>query len=73
MECPIDILAEHDGKGLYKRALMGEIQNFSGVTDPYEPPLNPDVTIHAYRETIEEGVGKIWKKLNDLRFVSCPF
>src|SRR5262245_29442076 len=40
--CPIEVLAERDVKGLYKKALAGEIKNFTGVSDPYEEPLNPE-------------------------------
>jgi adenylylsulfate kinase len=43
VDCPIDVLVARDPKGLYKRALAGEIANFTGVSDPYEPPLRPDV------------------------------
>jgi adenylyl-sulfate kinase len=66
MECPVKVLIEKDVKGLYGKALAGEIANFSGISDPYEPPVSPDVTIHAYRETPEEGVGKLWEKLRDM-------
>lgn len=68
MECPVEILIKHDSKGLYKKALSGEIPNFSGISDPYEPPLNPDVVIHSYRDTVEEGVAKVLKKLDHLAF-----
>jgi len=44
VECPIPVLAERDVKGLYQKALAGELKNFTGVSDPYEPPLNPEVT-----------------------------
>src|SRR5207302_10158933 len=47
VECPIEILSERDVKGLYKRALAGQIPNFTGVSDPYEPPLHPDVTVNS--------------------------
>lgn len=63
MECPLNVLIENDVKGLYKRALAGDIKNFSGVSDPYEPPLKADVTIRAYRDTPEEGVARVWEKL----------
>ena len=66
MECPVETLIKHDSKGLYKKALSGEIQNFSGISDPYEPPLNPDVTIHSYKDTIEEGVARVWQRLQHL-------
>jgi adenylylsulfate kinase-like enzyme len=43
MQCPVDVLIERDVKGLYKKALSGEIPMFTGISDPYEPPLNREV------------------------------
>lgn len=67
--CPIEVLAERDVKGLYKKALAGEVKNFTGVSDPYEPPLNPEVTIYSDRETVEESVAKVIRKLEALGYV----
>lgn len=63
VDCPIEVLAARDVKGLYKRALAGEVGNFTGISDPYEPPLHPDLTVRTDRETVEEGVGRIWAEL----------
>jgi len=46
-------------KGLYKKALAGEIKNFTGISDPYEPPENPEVVGHTAEETLEESVQKV--------------
>src|SRR3954471_2846678 len=62
VHCPIEVLAERDVKGLYKKALAGEIANFTGVSDPYEPPSNPEVTIDSSSEQIEESVDKVFAK-----------
>jgi len=62
-ECPIEKLAARDVKGLYKRALAGEIKNFTGVSDPYEPPLRPEVVVHTASETPAESAAKIWDTL----------
>src|SRR5262245_13739783 len=70
VECPIDVLAERDVKGLYKRALAGEIPNFTGVSDPYEPPGSPEVTVNSSQETAEESVERIWATLERLGLVS---
>jgi adenylyl-sulfate kinase len=70
VECPLEILVARDVKGLYKKALAGEIQHFTGVSDPYEPPLVPDVTVNSSAETPEQSVEKIWAKLEDLGLVS---
>lgn len=65
VHCPIEVLAERDVKGLYKKALAGEIPSFTGISDPYEPPLKPDVTIDSSRETLDESVDKVWTKLRE--------
>ena len=70
VHCPIDVLAERDVKGLYKKALAGEIKNFTGVSDPYEAPETPDVTVDTSKESIEESVTKIMAKLVELGYVT---
>ncbi len=55
----LDALVKRDVKGLYKKALAGEIQHFTGVNDPYEPPPNPDVVVRSDQESVEQGVEKI--------------
>jgi adenylyl-sulfate kinase len=67
--CPIDALAARDPKGLYKKALAGEIPHFTGVTDPYEPPDAPEVTLFTDRETKAESVAKILTKLEELGYI----
>jgi adenylyl-sulfate kinase len=68
-ECPIPVLAERDVKGLYKKALAGEIKNFTGVSDPYEAPLNAEVVYHSDRETVDESVAKVLGKLEALGYL----
>jgi adenylyl-sulfate kinase len=70
MECPVDVLVERDVKGLYKKALAGEIEHFTGISDPYEPPVAPEVTIHSSQETPEESLEQIWATLERLGLVS---
>jgi adenylylsulfate kinase-like enzyme len=64
------VLAERDVKGLYKRALAGEIGNFTGISDPYEPPVAPEVTVNSSKETPDESVERIWATLEHLGLVS---
>ncbi len=68
-ECPIDVLSDRDPKGLYKRALAGEIKNFTGVDDPYEAPVNPDVHLHTDRESPESCAKKIVDYLEENGFL----
>jgi adenylyl-sulfate kinase len=66
VECPLAILVERDVKGLYQKALKGEIPHFTGITDPYEPPVSPEVTVNSFAETAEESLEKIWTVLGKL-------
>ncbi len=62
-DCPLDTLVERDVKGLYKKALAGEIKNFTGVSDPYEAPESPEVRIDSSRQTPEESTDIVWRHL----------
>jgi len=66
VRCPLDTLIQRDPKGLYKKALAGEIANFTGVNDPYEEPLQPEVILDTDRELPEESAGKLltWLEMN---------
>jgi adenylylsulfate kinase len=68
--CPVEVCAERDLKGLYQKALKGEIKGFTGVDDPYEPPLNPEVICRTDSESIEECVDKVLLKLQELGYIS---
>jgi adenylyl-sulfate kinase len=69
VDCPIEVLTARDTKGLYKRALAGELANFTGISDPYERPLNPSLVIHSDRESVDEGLAKIWRELDVRKLV----
>ena len=71
VKCSIDVLAERDVKGLYKKALAGEIKNFTGVDDPYEAPLAPEVIVETDSEQPEQSVVRIISKLEELALVSA--
>jgi adenylylsulfate kinase len=68
--CPVDVCIERDIKGMYKKALAGEITNFTGVDDPYEEPENPELIVDTDKETIEESVKKVLVKLEELDYIS---
>jgi adenylylsulfate kinase len=59
VRCPLDTLIKRDVKGLYARALAGEVEHFTGISDPYEEPLSPDITIDSSVETVEESTARI--------------
>ncbi len=60
---PIEVCEARDVKGLYKKARLGEIKNFTGIDDPYEPPLNPELECRTDKETIDECVAKVMNLL----------
>ncbi len=64
-ECPIEVLTTRDPKGLYKRALAGEIKNFTGVDDPYEAPENPEVHLRTDLSSPEECLAQIISVLDE--------
>jgi adenylyl-sulfate kinase len=59
VSCSIDVLSERDVKGLYKRALAGELAHFTGVSDPYEAPDAPDVVVDSGTQTVDESVAAV--------------
>ncbi len=69
VHCPVEVCAERDVKGMYAKAFKGEIQNFTGVSDPYEEPLNPEVVVETHKETPEACVRKVLGKLEELGYV----
>ena len=69
VRAPIDVCIERDPKGLYKRALAGEIKQFTGIDDPYEEPVNPDLIVETDKETPEESVHKIIEKAKAMGFL----
>ncbi len=59
LDVPLEVCESRDVKGLYAKARSGAIGQFTGVTDPYEPPLHPDVVLKTHQETLRQSVDKI--------------
>src|SRR5205823_708130 len=66
VRCPLDVLVRRDTKGLYAKALRGEIAQFTGVSDPYKEPLAAEVVVDTDLETVAESTARILKKLEAL-------
>ena len=66
VRCPLDVLVRRDTKGLYAKALRGEIAQFTGVSDPYEEPSNPELRLETEGRTPEESAGIVMTKLQQL-------
>jgi adenylylsulfate kinase len=69
VHCSLEELTRRDVKGLYEKAIKGEIKNFTGVSDPYEEPLNADVVVDSEKEELSESVAKVMAKLEALGYV----
>jgi adenylylsulfate kinase-like enzyme len=69
VKASVETCIQRDVKGLYKKALAGEIKGFTGVDDPYEPPLKPELTIETEKESPQQSVGRILRGLEDLGYV----
>ncbi len=67
--CPLPVLIERDPKGLYKKALAGEIKGFTGIDDPYEEPEAPEVICDTDRETVEESAAKVIRYLEEHGYI----
>jgi adenylylsulfate kinase len=65
VSCPLEKLVERDTKGLYKKAMAGEIDNFTGVSDPYEEPENAEIILETEKETVEESIAKVLRGLEE--------
>ena len=60
---PVDVYAERDVKGLYAKQRAGELTGLTGVDDPYEPPLRPEVVVPTHQQSVDESVEFLWRSL----------
>jgi len=72
VDCSLDELVKRDKKGLYAKALRGEIRNFTGVSDPYEPPPSPDIHVRTDHEGVEESLAHIVTWLEHQKLLARP-
>lgn len=63
VDAPLDVVMARDVKGMYKKAIAGEIPNFTGISDPFEAPANPDIHLRTDQETPAESAAKIIAEL----------
>ncbi|KLU89323.1 adenylyl-sulfate kinase, partial [Magnaporthiopsis poae ATCC 64411] len=65
VDIPLEVAEQRDPKGLYKKARAGEIKDFTGISAPYEAPLNPEITIRTHEKSVEECVAQIVQYLQE--------
>ncbi len=69
VDCSLDECIRRDVKGLYIKALAGEIPEFTGVSDPYEPPHDPEITLHTDQESVEDSFRRIMTYLEEMGYI----
>ena len=72
VDAPLEVCAERDVKGLYQKAFAGEIPQFTGVSDPYEPPAAPDLTLKTDEEDPQESARRVIEKLEFFGYLWTP-
>ena len=70
VKCPLEVCESRDVKGLYSRARQGLVKNFTGISDPYEEPENPEITIETDKQSIEECVEQVLNYLEKKNLIS---
>jgi len=68
-KCSLEECMRRDIKGMYKKAIKGEIKEFTGISDPYEEPEHPEILLQTDKETLEESVGIVLKRLGELGYL----
>ena len=71
VKCPIDVCEKRDVKGMYKLARQGKIKMFTGIDDPYEEPLNPDIIVETDKQSVEECIKTIMNGLVKYGYIQC--
>jgi len=68
-KCALDECIKRDRKGMYQKAIKGEIKEFTGISDPYEEPLHPEILLETDKETLEESTAKVLARLKELGYL----
>ena len=68
-KCSLDVCVQRDIKGMYQKAMRGEIKEFTGVSDPYEEPVNPEILLETDKETLQDSTAKVLGRLVELGYL----
>ena len=68
-QCPLDVCIQRDVKGMYKKAIAGQIKEFTGISDPYEEPVHPELVLETDKETLEESTARVLALLKEGGFL----
>jgi adenylyl-sulfate kinase len=69
VKAPLGVCVTRDVKGMYRKAMAGEIKNFTGIDDPYEPPLAPEIVVETSKETPDYSAERVLRRLEQLRLI----
>ena len=69
IDCPLDVCADRDTKGLYKKAMAHEIEEFTGISSPYEPPLSPEIHLHTNAQSVDECIDTMVAYLKNVKAI----
>jgi len=69
VKCPVEVCIKRDVKGMYKKAIAGEIKNFTGISDPYEEPLEPEIIVETDKEMPMESAQKVIQRLESMEYI----
>lgn len=69
IDAPLEVVIDRDVKGMYKKAIAGEIPNFTGISDPFEAPENPDIHVRTDQQTPAESAAYILSRLEELGYI----
>ena len=69
VDTPLELCIQRDVKGMYKKAIAGEMKNFTGISDPYEPPLHPEIVIQTQKESEQESAARILGSLERMGLI----
>ena len=72
VDTPLEVCEQRDVKGMYARARRGELTTFTGIDDPYEPPINPEISLDTVHANVEENAARIIAYLEQQGFLSAP-
>jgi len=68
-KCSLEVCIQRDVKGMYQKAIRGEIKEFTGISDPYEEPVNPEILLETDKQTLDESTAKVLKRLEELGYL----
>jgi len=69
VKCSLDVCIKRDEKGMYEKAIKGEVKEFTGISDPYEEPLDPNILLETDKEELEESAAKVIEKLKEVGYI----